>query len=71
MKNCSLVWITGSTNQRMSNLLDHVVSDQHKAAMACLRTAEAKANNELDTSYTPITQCLLSLGESDRLIMRN
>ena len=65
MNNYSSTWITGSTNQRTSNLLDHVASDQHKAAMARLRTAEAKANNEPVTSYAPIAQCLLSLGESD------
>ena len=70
MKNYSSAWITGSTNQRMSNLLDHVASDQHKAAMACLQTTEVKVNNKPITSYAPITQRLLSLRESDRSIMR-
>ena len=46
MKNYSRAWVTGSTNQRTSNVLDHVASDQHKAAMSHLRTAQAKASNE-------------------------
>ena len=71
MKNYSRAWVTGSTNQRTSNLLDHVASEQHKAAMAHHRTARAKANNEPVTSYAPIARCLLSLEESERSRMRN
>ena len=50
---------------------DHVVSDQHKAAMSHLRTAQAKASNEPVTSYAPIARSLLMLEESDRVRMRN
>ena len=71
MKNYSPVWITGSTNQQMSNLLDHVASDQHKVAMVHLHTAQVKANNEPITSYAPIARCLLLLGESKRSKMKN
>ena len=66
MKNYSRAWVTGSTNQRTSNVLDLVASDQHKAAMSHLRTAQAKASNEPLTSYAPIARSLLMLEESDR-----
>ena len=34
MKNYSKTWVAGSDNQQTSNILDHVASDQHKAAMS-------------------------------------
>ena len=40
MKNYSDAWITGSQNQRTSNLLDHARSEQHKAAMSRHRAAK-------------------------------
>ena len=59
MKNYSQAWVTGSENLRTSNMLDHMVSDQHKAAMSHLRTAQARANDEPITSYAPVGPCLI------------
>ena len=70
MKNYSQAWITGSENQRTSNVLDHVASDQHRAAMSHLRTTQARASNEPVTSYAPIARSLLMLEESERVRMR-
>ena len=70
MKNYSRAWVTGSENQRTSNVLDHVASDQHKAAMSRLRAAQAKASNEPITSYAPIARSLLMLNEPERGRMR-
>ena len=55
-KNFSATWITGSTNQKLSNVLDHVCSDQHKLSMSLLRVEQAKATNHLVTAYAPIAQ---------------
>ena len=70
MKNYSSAWITGTENQRTSNVLDHVACDQHKAAMSHLRTAQAKASGEPVTSYAPIARALLMLDEPERARMR-
>ena len=70
MKTYSRAWVTGSEIQRTSNVLDHVASDQHKAAMSCLRAAQAKASNEPITSYAPIAHSLLMLNEPEQGRMR-
>lgn len=36
MKNYSAAWVTGSENQRTSNLLNHAIIEQHKLAMELL-----------------------------------
>ena len=33
LKNFSRVWITGSTNQKVSNVVDHATSEVHKASI--------------------------------------
>ena len=70
LKNYSQAWITGSENHRTSNVLDHVASDQHKAAMSHLRAFQARARQEPITSYAPIARSLLVLEESERGRMR-
>ena len=44
VKNFSNVWITGSSNHKCSNVLDHARSDQHKAAMTRLRVEQSRAS---------------------------
>jgi hypothetical protein len=44
LKNFSRVWISGSTNQKVSNVLDHATSEVHKAAMVRLRADSVKAS---------------------------
>ena len=70
MKHYSDVWVTGSKNHRTSNVMDHVTSDQHKAAMSHLCKAQAKASDQSVLSYAPIACYLVMLEESDRGRMR-
>ena len=63
-KNFSAAWITGSTNQKLSNVLDHTYGDQHKLSMSLLRVEQAKATNCPATAYVPIAQSLLSIDRS-------
>ena len=37
MKNFSKAWISGSSNQKTSNIVDHATSEQHRAAMIRVR----------------------------------
>ena len=70
MKNYSSAWVTGTENQRTSNMLDHVACDQHKVAMSHLRTVQAKESSEPVTSYALIARALLMLDEPERERMR-
>ena len=70
MKNYSDAWISGSTNQRTTNVLEHAASDQHKAAMTSLRTSRAKANKEPVVNYAPTASCLMTMQEPDQARMR-
>ncbi len=70
MKNYLSAWVTGTENQRTSNVLDHVACDQHKAAMSHLHAAQGRASNEPVTSYPPIARALLMLDEPERARMR-
>jgi len=71
MKNYSSVWINGSDNQQTSNLLDHTTSEQHKRAMAELRTAQARASKTPVVQYAPIARALSMLSDVDRARMQN
>ena len=63
MKNFSKAWITGSSNQKTSNIVDHATSEQHRAAMVRVRTDAARASNQPLTSYSPIARSLLVMDE--------
>ncbi len=63
MKNFSRAWLEGSTNHKTSNIVDHVNSDQHRAAMVRTRTEAAKATNQPITSYSPIVRSLLRMDD--------
>ena len=65
-ENFSAAWITGSTYHKLSNVLDHARSDQHKLSMSLLHAAQAKATNTPVTAYTLIAQSLLSM---DKLLL--
>jgi len=60
LKNFSRAWIDGSTNHKTSNIVDHVTSDQHKAAMARLTEEWARSAKLPVTSYAPIASSLQS-----------
>lgn len=50
LKTFTTTWITGSTNHKVSSVLDHV----HKAAMMWLRADHAKAKGQPATMVSPI-----------------
>ena len=60
LKNFRRDWITGSTNQRISNLIDHATNDVHKAAMVKLKVEHSRARGESAATSTTIER-LLSL----------
>ena len=70
MKNYTNTWVTGSTNQKVSNLTAHATSDTHKAAMIRLRVESAKAKGESTAMLSPIAACFLTLDGETRVKMR-
>jgi hypothetical protein len=64
MKNFSKAWITGSSNQKTSNIVDHTMSEQHRAAMVQVRPDVARASNQLLTTYSPIARSLTVMDEA-------
>ena len=64
-RNFSQAWITGSSNQRTSNVTDHAKSEQHETAMSLMKTAQAKASRQPVESYAPIAQMLLTISAED------
>ena len=59
LKNLNTAWITGSTNQKVSSILDNEGSGVHKAALARKRAEAARAHGELVMQSSPIG-CALS-----------
>ena len=49
-RNYFAVWITGSSNKKLSNVIGHAKSDAHKAAMSRLRSEQIKQSVVLDWS---------------------
>ena len=70
LKNFSRVWITGSSNQKVSNVIDHATSEVHKASMARMRADSAKASGGSAALSTAIGRCLLTIDEETRARMR-
>ena len=64
IKNLSKVWITGSNNQKTSNIVDHATSEQHCAAMVRVRANAARASKQPLTTYSPIARSLLVMDEA-------
>ena len=64
MKNISKAWISGLSNQKTSNVVDHTTGKQHCAAMVRVRADVARASNQPLTSYSPITCSLLVMDEA-------
>ena len=52
--NFSQAWMTGSTNLKCSNVIDHATSDMHKAAMAKKKADCAKASGRSLVLSSPI-----------------
>ena len=65
-RNFSAVWVTGLTNHKSSNVVDHGKSEQHIACMAYMRADSAKARDEPVESYAPIARSLLRMDDSEK-----
>ena len=66
LKNFSRAWTSGSTNQIVSNVLDHATSEVHKAAMARLRADHAKASGGSAVLSSTIGRGLSTLDHETR-----
>lgn len=64
MRNFSSTWLTGSTNQRESSVIDHAKSEQHKSAMSRLRAEEF--NGMPLTSSAPIVSLLTTMDAHEK-----
>ena len=64
MKNFSWAWITGSSNHKNGNIVDHAASEQHHTSMAIACTQAARVSQVLLASYSPIARGLLAMEES-------
>ena len=62
----SRAWITGSTNQKVSNVLDHAASEVHKVAMTRKRADAAKASGGSAVLSSTIGRCLSTLDSGTR-----
>lgn len=62
--NFSGAWIAGDVSQKVSNVVDHAKSEQHKLAMSQLRLEQAKATNAPVTFYAPIAQSFMKIDET-------
>ena len=54
LKNFNAAWITRSTNQKVSNILDRAGSGVHKAALARKRAEASRAHGESVVQSSPI-----------------
>ena len=70
MKNFSRAWITGSSNHKNSNIVDHATSEQHRAAMDITRVHTARASQLPISSFSPIARSLLTMEESTEARIR-
>ena len=70
MKNFSMDWINGSTNQRTSNVTDHATSEQHLTAMTCTKIQTAKASHQCQASYSPLPRCFLKMDAATKSRMK-
>ena len=61
LRSFSAVWISGSTNQKVSNVVDHATSDIHKVAMERKRAESVKASSGSVALSSAIGRCLSTM----------
>ncbi len=66
LKNFSVAWITGSSNHRASNIIDHGKNEQHKTAMNLEKIERAKANKQDMSSYSALARSFKRIDEATR-----
>ena len=59
-------WIIGANSVRVSNVHDHVQSEQHAHAMMLLKKQYAKSAGLPPSSYAPIAEAFNRLSDDDR-----
>ena len=65
-KNFSDKWIVGADSVRVSNVRDHVQSNQHAHAMMLLKKQRAKSAGLSPSTYAPIAQAFTALSNEER-----
>ncbi len=70
LKNFTNAWITGSTNLKSTNVLDHANSIVHKAAMEHMRVAGIKASGQSPMMCSTIGQYLTILDSRTQAWMK-
>ncbi len=70
LKNFSVAWITGSSNHRASNIIDHGKNEQHKTAMNLEKIERAKANKQDMSSYSALARSFKRIDEATREKLR-
>jgi len=60
-RNFSAAWITGSSNKKLSNVIDHAKSNAHKAAMSRLHSEQVRQSGSSVVLSSRIGQSLLNL----------
>ena len=66
LKNFWRAWTSGSTNRKMSTVLDHATSEVHKAEMARLRAHRAKVSGGSAVLTSTIGRSLSTLDHDTR-----
>ena len=66
LKNFSRVWIDGSLNHRVSNVLDHATSIQHKAAMVRFNKDVGKCGSSSAVSNSLLARSMLRIDPNTR-----
>ena len=70
LKNFTRAWITGSTNQKVSNVLDHATSEVHKVAMTRMQADTAKVRGGSAVLTTAIGRSMSTLDSETQARMR-
>ena len=71
MKNFSIAWAKGSTNLKISNVIDHAKSDVHIASMAHFRDETTRAAGESPLMTSTIGRSLVTLDSTTRVRMNH
>ena len=66
LRNFSIAWVTGSSNLKVSNVLEHAASEVHKVAMTRMHADAAKAKGVSVVLQMPIGRSLATMDEGTR-----
>ena len=64
------MWISGSSNKKLSNVIDHTSGDAHEAAISRLRSEQVKQGGSSVVMSSRIGQSLINLDKTTRQRMR-